>query len=288
MTNDSAVTGVRHIVLEGAANARDIGGFAGDGGTVRWGAVYRTDSLCNLTDTDVARLAELNLAVAIDFRDQSEVDQSGSDHLPAGTVPEHIAIIDFAGSSAMMGAMSGSSAAMSGMSGMSSAPGPEMAAALQSNLGDGGGAKIMSAVYEQFVRGARAHKGFGKAVDLVASIDADADAAALYHCHSGKDRTGWMTAILLSALGVDRDVIMADYLSSNDYLRESNEQLFAQIAAAGLDADLIRPVMEQSTAYLQASFDAVDADYGDMARYTREALGVTDATIDALRGRLLG
>lgn len=285
MTNDSAVAGDRHIVLEGAANARDIGGFPAAGGDVRWGAVYRTDALCDLTDADVARLAELNLAVSIDFRDQSEVDQTGADRLPAGTVPEHIEIIDFAGqgSSAMMGAISGGSAAVGGAS---VTPGPEMAAALQSALGDGGGAKIMTGIYEQFVRGPRAHKGFGKAVELVAGIDAGS--AALYHCHSGKDRTGWMTAILLSAVGVDRDVIMTDYLSSNDYLRESNEKLFAQIDAAGLDSNLVRPVMEQSPAYLQASFDAVDADYGDMARYTREALGVTDATVDALRARLLG
>lgn len=270
-TNSAETAQLRHIPLEGADNLRDIGGFAAPGGgTVRWGAVYRSDSLSALTDADVARVAELDLAAAIDFRDQSEIDGTGKDRLPAGVEGDHIAILDLSGADAgsFVKAMRG-----------------EGAAGLQDMLGDGAAAKYMEQTYLQFVQQDRAHKGFGRAVSLVAGTTDDK--ASLYHCHSGKDRTGWMTAILLSLAGVDREVIFEDYLSSNDYLRESNEKLFAKIAEAGIDADLFRPVMEQSRTYLQTSFDAVAKDYGDMEGYATKALGLSDATITSLRTRLI-
>lgn len=269
-TTDVDTAQLRHIPLEGADNLRDIGGFDASGGAVRWGSVYRSDSLSSLTDADVARIAELRLAEAIDFRDQSEIDGTGKDRLPAGVEGDHIEILDLAGADAgsFVKAMSG-----------------EGSAGLTDMLGDGAAAKYMEQTYVKFVRQSRAHKGFGRAVTLVANTPDDM--SALYHCHSGKDRTGWMTAIVLSLVGVDRDVIYEDYLSSNDYLRQSNEKLFAKLAEAGIDADLFRPVMEQSRDYLDASFQAVAEDFGDMEGYATKALGLSATTIETLRTRLI-
>lgn len=261
---------LRHIRLEGAANLRDIGGLDATGGQVRWGAVYRSDSLSELTDADLARVAELGLAVAIDFRHSTEIERSGVDRLPASVVYDHIEVL---------------TTSTTGPKSMLSALGSVGADGMGEILGNGNGAALMTETYRQLVRNEEAHKGFGRAVQLVA--DAAEDASALYHCHSGKDRTGWMTAILLSLLGVKQDEIFADYLSSNEYLRESNEAIFGRMTARGVDADLFRPIMEQSPAYLQASFDAVAQDYGDIEVYTRKALGVSDATVLALRERMI-
>lgn len=270
MTNASETGQLRHIPLEGAANLRDIGGLDATGGQVRWGAVYRSDSLATLTDADLARVAALGLAVAIDFRSGLEIERSGVDKLPPGVDYDHIDVLAISPTAPKS---------------MLSALGSVGTDGMEEALGNGNGAALMMETYRQLVQNDSAHKGFGRAVHLVA--DAAEDASALYHCHSGKDRTGWMTAILLSLLGVKQDEIFADYLSSNDYLRESNEAIFARMAGNGVDADLFRPIMEQNPAYLQASFDAVAQNYGTVETYTREALGVSDATVEALRARMI-
>ena len=260
----------RHIPLEGAANLRDIGGFAAGDGEIRWGAVYRSDSLSNLTDADLDRVASLGLEVAIDFRSQVEIDQRGRDRLPAGVEHDHIEVLEVSGElgNSMMAALGGAHAE-----------------GLGELLRDGNNVVLMTETYRQLARNETGHRGFGRAVNLVAQ--AAGNASSLYHCHSGKDRTGWMTAILLSLLGVDRDVIFEDYLSSNDYLRESNAALFALIDSKGLDSSLFRPMLEQRAGYLQAAFDTAEQDYGDMASYTREALKVSDETVASLRARMI-
>ena len=58
---------------------------------------------------------------------------------------------------------------------------------------------------------------------------------ALYHCGSGKDRTGWATAALLTLLGVPEDQVYADYLRSNDYLLPAYQSYIDHFVAEGGD-----------------------------------------------------
>ena len=62
------------------------------------------------------------------------------------------------------------------------------------------------------------------------------------HCSAGKDRTGWASAAVLTALGVPKSTVMADYLLSNDYLQAKNEKTLAQTAAL-IDRSLLEPVL---------------------------------------------
>ncbi|MGL6235497.1 MAG: tyrosine-protein phosphatase [Segniliparus sp.] len=94
----------------------------------------------------------------------------------------------------------------------------------------------------------------------------------LYHCTSGKDRTGWTTAVLLSALGVPRQTVEQDYMLSNDYLHQSP----AAGSRDGVDS-----------AWLDAAFAAADKQYGGMDGYVRQGLGLSDADVQALRAKLL-
>ena len=73
----------------------------------------------------------------------------------------------------------------------------------------------------------------------------------LYHCSVGKDRTGWMTAIVLAVLGVPREVVLEDYLLSNDFHR-TGYQTALPPGQDGIVADpeLLRPILEQSATYL--------------------------------------
>jgi protein-tyrosine phosphatase len=111
----------------------------------------------------------------------------------------------------------------------------------------------------------------------------------LYHCTAGKDRTSWMTAIVLTALGVHRADVMDDYLLSNLFLRVSNEKLLADLAKAGMmrDPGLLRPLLEQRPAYLEAAFDEAGRRFGSFGDFLAEGLGADDAMLQALRDDLL-
>ena len=107
-----------------------------------------------------------------------------------------------------------------------------------------------------------------------------------FHCTAGKDRTGWAEAVFLSIMGVPRDTIMRDYLLSNDFLAAKNQRM-VQMVKGHIDPALLEPLLGVRAEYLQAGFDAVDKDYGSMDRYVHDGLGLSDATIQALRSEFL-
>ncbi len=123
---------------------------------------------------------------------------------------------------------------------------------------------------------------------------AHADAAALYHCTAGKDRTGWISAVLHSIAGVSQEDIMKDYLASNTYsaarIKASLDAIAAQAGggAAGEYAKAIyAPLMGVQASFLEAGFDQVAQSYGSMDNYLKEGLGLTQADIYVLRAKMV-
>ncbi|GAA4920731.1 protein-tyrosine phosphatase [Stackebrandtia albiflava] len=255
------------IELEGTPNLRDVGGLhTADGRTVKSGLVYRSSSLSGLTPADVTRVAELELRTVIDFRTSDEVRTDGPDRLPEGVEP--VALPVGGGSIQQFYAL-----AVSGDPGR-----------LTRVLGDGGGARLMCDVNRGFVDNDAERAQFGKAVGLAAGPDG---LPVLYHCTAGKDRTGWMTAILLTLLGVPRDSVIADYLASNEFYRPRASDHLAMLIRAGVPVDLFIPVLEQRPEYLTAAFDTVDRRYGSFDGFVTDGLGLTPEAVDGLRERLL-
>lgn len=93
----------------------------------------------------------------------------------------------------------------------------------------------------------------------------------LIHCTAGKDRTGWVSAVLLSILGVDSETIGSDYLASNAYRHTSA-------------AD---PVNGVNRGLLDTSWRLVDSRFGGMDGYVRRGLGLGAGVIAQLRSSLL-
>ena len=92
---------------------------------------------------------------------------------------------------------------------------------------------------------------------------------------------------LLLALGVPESTVMEDYLLSNVYRAERNEQTIASLGSLMRDPELLRPVLEVRPAYLQASFDAIAELFGSAEVYVRDGLGIDDASLARLRANLL-
>ena len=260
----------RALGLPHAPNARDIGGYPMRGGNkVRSGVVYRADALANLDSGEQQRLVDLGITRVIDFRSPTEVSQ-GQDRLPAGVQRTEYPVYDAQNDLYVM---------MSGLL----AGGPQ---AQEEALGEGRGAEYMRNYYRWLVTDATARSQFAAALRDIATEPG----AVLYHCTAGKDRTGWLTAILMSALGVPEGQIYQDYLRSNDNLAAGNKALMDTLTQQGLveDPTLWEPVLGVHRDFLNAAFDQVRRSFGSMDNFLGSGLGADNATLDALRTKLAG
>jgi protein-tyrosine phosphatase len=260
----------RHVVLDGAVNVRDVGGYLTSYGlAVTRGRLFRGDSLSQLTDSDVERLDSLGLRTVIDFRTPGEVLLGGTDRLPFG--------IEFAGLPVSGGDLGAVYELIAG--------GDHDRQWRQ--LGDGRAAELMVDINRGFVADARQREAFGAALRLMCS---PGRLPLLYHCSSGKDRAAWMTAIVLTALGVPRELVLRDYLLSNDFHRTGYQKLRFDLVKTGIvrDPELLRPIMEQSATYLGAAFEEADRRYGSFDRFLADGLEVGEAMLSELRRALLG
>lgn len=263
---------MRDLGLAGAPNTRDLGGLTtADGRTVRLGRLYRASALGRLTDEDVDVLRERGLRTVVDLRDVSEIELAPPDRLPEpvpGIVklpiydPQHPVFTYISG--VMLGQDGGRYAA----------------------LAEEGTPGAMAAIYRWFVNGDTARAAFGAAVRLFADGDR---LPALLHCSAGKDRTGWLSVIVATALGVDRAAIEADYLATNAASAVVNTTIMAAMRAGrpDLDENTIRPVFEARMAYLDAAYAEVERLYDTFDEYLHSGLGLDRAALDALRQQLL-
>lgn len=106
---------------------------------------------------------------------------------------------------------------------------------------------------------------------------------AVFHCTTGKDRTGWAAAALLTLLGVPRQTVMADYMRTNQYTLPQFQRAIDAFAAAGGDRSIALAIFGVKPEYLQASFDQMDKQYGSIEKYFSEGLGIGPAQQETLR-----
>ncbi|MEW1734959.1 tyrosine-protein phosphatase [Nocardia beijingensis] len=259
----------RSMRLSAAPNARDIGDYPTQGsGKLRTGVVFRTDALDKLTAADQQKLVSSGITAVIDFRSPNE-SGANPDKLPA-SIPTLARPVYDPGHDFYL------------LVGKAVQGGP---AVQQQMFGDGKAAGIMRDYYRWMVTDAGARAQFGTAVRDVAN----ASGPVLFHCTAGKDRTGWMTAILMTALGVPKGQVYKDYLESNDNLAAGNKALMDGLVAKGLVTDpaLFDPILGVRAEYLDAAFDQAAASFGSFDRFVSDGLGVDGATLEALRTELL-
>lgn len=118
--------------------------------------------------------------------------------------------------------------------------------------------------------------------DLV-SLDPE-DGAVLWHCTQGKDRAGSASAMLLAALGADRDLIMADFTLSKNYY----DLFVAKIPVKNdTQSKVLNTLISANPVIFEQTLDKVDAKYGSLRNYLTECLGVTPEMMETLRDRYL-
>lgn len=255
----------RRLPLAGTGNARDLGGYrTADGRTVRWGLLFRSDSLAELTDEDVAYLETLKLAVVTDFRAQSERD-GAPDRLPQASPP-----IGYRTLSVNNPAVDVAELGRKVYAGQLSETELLLLTDRTGYVED----PTMSRVWGQWV----------------ASLADEENLPHLFHCTAGKDRTGFAAALVLLTLGVPREQVVEDFLLSNEYLGAKIETDIETIRAHSeleVDEDVLRQVLGVNPRSLEQAIAAMESKYGSVNAFIEHGLGIDASTRERLRALLL-
>lgn len=265
-----ARTAERLLPLEHGSNFRDLGGYPAAGGKhVRWGLIYRTGATPMLTDADFGYVARLGIRSDIDLR-STEERQIAPDMVPARAGARYFAK-DYPADQVFRAPPS-------------AAPGSHAAAS----------ASAVSLYRVWLISLAPQYREIFKSL-------LRGDGAVTFHCSAGQDRSGVAAALVLSALGVPRDIIFADYHLSTQDRRPQYEmpkidpaaypgnvvaQYYARAQAAGPKPP--RPLYdEQGHAYLEQTFDEIDTRWGSVDAYLDQVLGIDAHDIAKLRAMYL-
>jgi protein-tyrosine phosphatase len=247
----------RQLPFAKAKNFRDLGGYpTSDGRRVRWGVVYRSDSLHKLNEIDLNLLASLNLSHVFDFRSENEAERE-PDRLPDAVKLVSLPMLD---SSTKVWHDQRDELVKN----MKSIDPAEFMLATNTELGT-----KFTPEYKRFYR------------ELVTSNGRP----VLFHCAAGKDRTGFAAASLLRILGVPQDVVMQDYLLTNRYFLDAYKwNLFVGSIVKGRKyMDGIRGFMKADESYLNAAFTAIQNVHGSFENYVHEGLELTEHDIERLK-----
>ena len=246
---------VRVLPLQGGRNFRELGGYRTvDGRTVKWGLLYRSGQMHDLTPADYAYLQKLGIRTVCDFRDTRERTVEPS-QWPAGRTPR-ILSDDYA----------------LDMSGLRLPGDPSTWTKSQV-------VAAMTATYPRLLDQFR-----GQYARMFAELLAG-HAPLAFHCTAGKDRTGVAAALLLSALGVPRTTIIEDYLLSNRHMAPMPAQPTGFWAK--LSPEAARAFAGVDRRYIDAVFAVTDRHPGGTMGYLKDEMGLDAARIAKLRALYL-
>jgi protein-tyrosine phosphatase len=257
------VVAERLLPLAGTENFRDLGGYpAADGRRTRWGMLYRSDDLSELSREDLRYLSRLGVKLVCDFRSPGERAKSPS-RLPAeAPAVAHLAIEN-----------------------ESFDPVEIEDRILSRDVEDADFETLLIEGNRAFAtRFAHQYK------TMFDRLEDSANLPALVHCTQGKDRTGFAAAIVLLALGVSEETVMQDYLLTNVYTASEVERRLLYLRLwlfSSDDAENLRPLLQVRREYLQAALDIIHEDYGSIDAYLTSALDLDAQDRQRLQSMLL-
>ena len=237
------------VELVGVSNLRDLGGYrTDDGRVVRRGLVYRSAALAGLTEADLATVQALGLRTICGFRGVEESQRA----ITRLTGPRSVALpIE-----------------------------PTVGAGLRDILAtqQATGEALHAVLERAYIAYALSSQAQYRALlDLVA----DGQTPLLFHCAAGKDRTGFGAALLLLALGVPWQAVVADFEATNRLWRRDT------VASADLPAAMSEALLRAEPTLLQAAFDSARRQYGSFEGYLGEAFGFGPERLRHLRHVML-
>lgn len=223
--------------MEGGYNFRDLGGYKNRRGEqVRWNTIFRSDDLATLTDLDLDYLAGIPLISIVDFRGVDEIKEAPD------RIPESVKNVY--SYSIMPGNMNS-----------------EQIKKLSKNIPVD---QLMKKMYVLLVTQPEIVDQYRR---FFALMQDNFTAPLLFHCSAGKDRTGMAAALFLSALDIDEEAVIQDYLLSNRYIPAKYAQVIAQ-------QPQYKIAFEVDRSFIETAFSQIRKDYGSVNNYLETVLNV--------------
>lgn len=238
----------RFIPLQGCINFRDLGGYsAGNGQTVKWRRLFRSDAVHSMTPQDIDFVYNtLGVVTLIDLRDAAEVRRDGGNGaLPSSARYHHLPFL-----------------AEHGITPFSPSEDP---------------ADRLAGIYLWILANSGA-----LVAGALNTLAQEGHLPAVFHCTAGKDRTGVLAALILGILGVDDQQIMADY----DLTNQTMDRLYQRLRAIPGNEMRPRSSFEAQPKAMEEFLNTLRDDYGGAESYAK-AKGLPQAAIDQLRASLL-
>ncbi len=249
-------------MLEGVCNFRDLGGIRNkDARTVKRGMIFRCDELSRLTDADLLCLANIPLRTIVDLRTEWEIHRR-PDRKPASLRTMAVCTLDTPRCLTSISDLHDDRSLLHVDPNVRT-----MLGDTDAKLGTMPEERIRATViklYETMTSEPDFIEVYRK---IFTMLFRDDDVPILFHCMAGKDRTGVVAALILSALDVDEDTIMEDYLVSN-VVAEKRYDKPLKINPS------LKYLYKAYPEFLRAFLDQIRNDYGTVSRYLREVIGI--------------
>jgi len=246
--------------LSSMENFRDLAGADAasayrntEGRALKRGVFYRSNAITP-GDEDWATLNGLGISAVYDLRTPGEIEKA-PDRVPEGAQYVHINLF-----------------------GRDNADPPALTTAAQAE-------RMMEDAERMLVTNADIRERLAQLLTRMA----EAEGAQVFHCTAGKDRTGWVAALLHSIAGVSEEVIFKDYLLTNAYTKtwmDSARQHILEERGQAF-ADAYAPLLGVQESFLRAGLEQVQESYGSMDKYFAEGLGLDERVLARLREKLL-
>jgi protein-tyrosine phosphatase len=244
---DTVLLSERRIALDGASNFRDLGGIPTmDGRYVKWNKIFRSNRLSGLSKKDLRHLEKIGIETVADFRYEVEIEKHPN-RIPQGAEYYKYPIGGNEGGTRYL----------------------EMKKKVREGITAPEVKDLFVGIMEEFA--GTATSSFAPVFDHLF----EQEVPIVFHCTGGKDRTGYMSAMILSALDVDRDVIMREYLMSNYYRYNDNRSNFRKGLLVGIDREVLATGFLVKEDYLKEVWRVIDEEHGGTDQYLEKKYGLT-------------
>lgn len=259
----------KSIGLKSVKNARELGGYTTyDNKTVKHGLLLRTGHLGKLSDEDAKTLVDkYNLKEIIDFRTAEEIGPAKDREIDGVNYTKVQLIDESVGLADKTETITGDHTA-------------DTMIAYYKTFGD------IYDMYSNMVRLELSQKGFRKFFDILLANDG----TTVFHCSTGKDRTGIAAAFILSVLGVDKETILNDYEASLVFYKTAMDNAAHILQEKGFSIEDINGIcglIGVRRDALKKVFDIIDNEYNGLSNYIHNQIGLTDEEINTLRAKYL-
>lgn len=258
----------QQIGISSAHNARQLGGYIIGDKQIKKDLLLRTARLSSLSTEDSILLADKYKVQCIyDFRSSEEI-QNAPDVMPGNS--RHLPLsISFSNNGSQSDNKVENDAQMIQML-LNYAEHPMIQ-------------DMCEKMYDKIFFDESSQEVYRRFFADLLSID-PSDGAVLWHCTQGKDRAGSASAMLLAALGADRELIMADFTLSKDYYDPHLQNVKTETEA---QKNVINTLISANPDIFAKTLDKVDAEYGSLRNYLTECIRVTPEMMNILRDRYL-